>query len=62
MLPGKHRWPQKRGHRPFRINTFRALWYVTVFCEQVEEERTFRPDRISSFRLIKQPLVSIKRK
>lgn len=45
--------PQRRIIRPRRVHTLRSQYYVSAFCEQVEEERTFRLDRISSFKLVK---------
>jgi len=44
--------PQKRIIRPRRIHTLRSQYYISAFCEQFEEERTFRLDRISSFQLV----------
>jgi len=44
--------PQKRIIRPRRVHTLRSQYYVSAWCEKYEEERTFRLDRISSFRLV----------
>lgn len=44
--------PQKRVVHPRRVHTLRSQYYVSAYCELVEEERTFRLDRIRSFRLI----------
>ena len=43
--------PHTRTIRPNRIHNLRTVFYVTAFCEQAQAERTFRLDRIQSFRL-----------
>ncbi|MCP4684413.1 MAG: WYL domain-containing protein, partial [bacterium] len=53
MYASNGRPPQKRIIRPRRVHSLRAQYYIAAFCEQVEEERTFRLDRISSFRVMK---------
>jgi DNA polymerase-3 subunit epsilon len=44
--------PQTRIIRPVRVFWNRARFYIAAYCERVEEERTFRLDRIQSFRLL----------
>jgi len=43
--------PQSRIIWPKRIHNLRTVFYVTSFCEKARAERTFRLDRIQSFRL-----------
>ncbi len=45
--------PEKRVIRPQRLHTLKNALYVTAYCEKVEEERTFRLDRIKSFRILR---------
>ncbi|MCP4685265.1 MAG: WYL domain-containing protein, partial [bacterium] len=44
--------PQKRVIRPRRVHALRSQYYVSAYCELFEEERTFRLDRIQSFKLV----------
>lgn len=44
--------PQTRTIWPRRVHNLRTVFYVTAYCEKVEDERTFRLDRIKSFRLV----------
>jgi len=44
--------PQARTIWPKRVHNLRTVFYVTAFCEKAEAERTFRLDRIQSFRLV----------
>jgi DNA polymerase-3 subunit epsilon len=43
--------PQARTIWPKRIHNLRTVFYVTAFCEKAQAERTFRLDRIQTFRL-----------
>jgi DNA polymerase-3 subunit epsilon len=45
--------PQTRVIKPFRIHYLKSNHYITAYCERVESERTFRLDRICSFRLLR---------
>ena len=42
--------PQARTIWPKRIHNLRTAFYVTAYCEKAQSERTFRLDRIQSFR------------
>ena len=42
--------PQTRVIWPRRVHNLRTVFYVTAFCEKAQAERTFRLDRIQSFR------------
>ena len=44
--------PRPRTIWPRRVHNLRTVFYVTAFCEIAEDERTFRLDRIQSFRLV----------
>lgn len=44
--------PQTRIIRPRQVHFLKTNFYITAFCELVEDERTFRLDRIKSFQLI----------
>ena len=48
--PGKP--AQTRTIRPLRVHLFRSTYYLNAFCELAGAERTFRLDRIESFRLL----------
>lgn len=48
--PGKP--AQARTIRPLRVHLFRSTYYLNAFCELAGAERTFRLDRIESFRLV----------
>ena len=50
VSPGKP--PQARTIRPLRVHLFRSTYYLNAFCELAGAERTFRLDRIESFRLL----------
>jgi len=43
--------PQSRTIWPKRVHNLRTVFYVTAYCEKAQAERTFRLDRIQSFRL-----------
>jgi DNA polymerase III epsilon subunit-like protein len=43
--------PQARTIWPKRVHNLRTVFYVTAYCEKAQSERTFRLDRIQSFRL-----------
>jgi DNA polymerase-3 subunit epsilon len=45
--------PETRLIRPLRIHFLKNQFYVAAYCEQAKGERTFRLDRIRSFRLIR---------
>lgn len=44
--------PMRRIIQPFRLHSLRGSVYVEGYCEMAEAERTFRIDRIKSFRLL----------
>ena len=44
---------ESRTIRPLRIHVLRNAYYIAAFCERVQDERTFRLDRIRRFRLIR---------
>lgn len=48
----KNRTTQKRIIQPQRIHKLGANYYIEAYCETVEADRTFRLDRIKSFRLL----------
>jgi DNA polymerase III epsilon subunit family exonuclease len=43
--------PHERTIWPKRIHNLKSTFYVTAYCEYARDERTFRLDRIQSFRL-----------
>jgi len=43
--------PQARTIWPKRVHNLRTVFYVTAYCERAQSERTFRLDRIQSFRI-----------
>jgi len=45
--------PQTRVIRPFQVHSLKLNHYITAYCERAESERTFRLDRIRSFRLLR---------
>ena len=45
--------PQTRVIRPFQVHSLKSNHYITAYCERAESERTFRLDRIRSFRLLR---------
>ena len=48
----KSRSTQKRIIQPQRIHKLGANYYIEAYCETVEADRTFRLDRIKSFKLL----------
>lgn len=44
--------PSHRTIRPLQVHVLRDRFYINAWCERTESERTFRLDRILSFRLI----------
>jgi len=45
--------PEAQTIRPLRIHALKSALYIAAFCEKTQEERTFRLDRIKSFRLLR---------
>ncbi|MBN1212220.1 MAG: WYL domain-containing protein [candidate division Zixibacteria bacterium] len=43
---------QARVIRPIEVHCLGAIFYINAFCEKAKAERTFRLDRIESFRLL----------
>jgi len=44
--------PSHRTIRPLQVHVLRDRFYINAWCEKTESERTFRLDRILSFRLL----------
>jgi predicted DNA-binding transcriptional regulator YafY len=44
--------PQTRIVHPIALNSLGSQFYLTAFCEKASGERTFRLDRIISFRIL----------
>lgn len=44
--------PQRRTIHPAYVVAQGPVYYINAFCEKAQAERTFRLDRILSFRLI----------
>ncbi len=48
--PGRR--PEERRIRPLRVHSLKNTTYIAAYCEKVEDERTFRLDRIKRFTLV----------
>ncbi|MBU0982342.1 MAG: WYL domain-containing protein [candidate division Zixibacteria bacterium] len=44
--------PESRIIQPLRLHALKSAHYVAAYCEEVNDERTFRLDRMRSFRIL----------